>query len=377
MKAARNILFVKYGSFSHVNAPMADALAREFPEYRLTVVDAARDILASYAWLSLFLRLAANMRSPVAFFRGRHSPWDFVFREAAAWDLISRWMTRHADPENTAFIFQTQSMFDASSPPIPSFVYTDHTREAHRRQGAGGAVAPASREWIERERALYRRADTVFTLSDFCRRSVVEDYDVAPDKVLTVSTGINMHLPGGPVDAGSRRPVILFVGGEWKVKGGPYLVEAFRLVRREIPDVELWLVGSQPARLEPGLKAHGRVDRGTLDRLYREAAVLCVPSILDRASMVALDAAAYGLPVVTNPFGAGAERVVDGVTGYVVDPRDPAALSSVLIRLLRDPALRRTLGSAGRDRVEKEFTWETVGAKVADRIRSVLHAEKS
>jgi glycosyltransferase involved in cell wall biosynthesis len=49
----------------------------------------------------------------------------------------------------------------------------------------------------------------------------------------------------------------------------------------------------------------------------------------------------------------------------------------VLIRLLRDPALRRTLGSAGRDRVEKEFTWETVGAKVADRIRSVLHAEKS
>lgn len=125
------------------------------------------------------------------------------------------------------------------------------------------------------------------------------------------------------------------------------------------------------------MKAHGRVDRGTLDRLYREAALLCVPSILDRASMVALDAAAYGLPVVTNPFGAGAERVVDGVTGYVVDPRDPAALSTVLVRLLRDPALRRSLGSAGRDRVEKEFTWDAVGAKIADRIRSVLHAQDS
>jgi len=377
MKAARNIFFVKYGTFSHVNAPMADVLAREFPEYRLRQIDAARDILASYPRLSLLLRLAANGRSPLAFLRGRHSPWDFVFREAKAWELIARWMRRHTDPQSTAFIFQTQSMFDSTCSPIPSFVYTDHTREAHRRQGAGGAAVPASREWIDCERALYRRADTVFTLSEFCRRSVVEDYDAAPDKVMTVSTGINMHLPEGPFDAGARGPVILFVGGEWKVKGGPYLVEAFRSVRREIPEAELWLVGSQPARREPGIKVHGRVDRGTLDRLYREVAVLCVPSILDRASMVALDAAAYGLPVVTNPFGAGAERVVDGVTGYVVDPRDPAALSSVLVRLLRDPALRRTLGSAGRARVEKEFTWEAVGVKVANRIRSVLHAEKT
>lgn len=377
MKDPRRILFVKYGSFSHVNAPVADALAREFPEYRLTLVDAARDILASYRWRSLLLRIAANGRAPLAFFRGRHSLWDFVFRDPAAWDLIARWMRSHADPESTAFIFQTQSMFDASCLPVPSFVYTDHTREAHRRQGAGGSTSPASRGWIERERALYRHADTVFTLSDFCQRSVIDDYGVRPEKVLTVSTGINMRLPESVLAAEERRPVILFVGGEWKIKGGPHLVEAFRLVRREVPDAELWLVGSQPARLEPGLKAHGRVDRGTLDRLYREAALLCVPSILDRASMVALDAAAYGLPVVTNPFGAGAERVVDGVTGYVVDPRDPVALSAVLVRLLRDPALRRSLGSAGRERVGKEFTWDAVGAKIASRIRSMLHAEKT
>lgn len=377
MNKPRRILLVKYGSFSHVNAPVAEFLAREFPEYRLTEIDAARDILASYGWRSLMLRLLANGRAPVAFFRGRHSPWDFVFREAAAWDLIARWLQHHADPDDTAFIFQTQSMFDAARPPIPFFIYTDHTREAHRRQGAGGAPAPASRAWIEREQALYRRADTVFTLSDFCRRSVIDDYGVKPEKVLTVSTGINMRLPESVVAAEERRPVILFVGGEWKIKGGPQLVEAFRLVRRELPDAELWLVGSQPARLEPGLKAHGRVDRETLDRLYRQAAVLCVPSILDRASMVALDAAAYGLPVVTNPFGAGAERVVDGVTGYVVDPRDPAALASSLVRLLRDPALRRKLGCAGRARVEKDFTWQAVGAKVAARIRSQLHAEKT
>ncbi len=377
MKDPRRILFVKYGSFSHVNAPVADALAREFPEYRLTLVDAARDILASYRWRSLLLRIAANGRAPVAFFRGRHSPWDFVFRDPAAWDLIARWMRRHADPESTAFIFQTQSMFDAARPPIPFFVYTDHTREAHRRQGAGGAPAPASRAWIEREQALYRRADTVFTLSDFCRRSVIEDYGVGPEKVWTVSTGINMSLPESPGDAGDRPPVVLFIGGEWKIKGGPHLVEAFRIVRREVPEAQLWLVGSQPARLEPGIKAYGRVDRGTLDRLYRQAAVLCVPSILDRASMVALDAAAYGLPVVTNPFGAGAERVVDGVTGHVVDPRDPAALASVLVRLLRDPDRRRQLGGAGRDRIEKDFTWKAVGAKVAARIRSQLHAENT
>jgi len=377
MRSPRKIILVKYGSFSHVNEQVATFLSREFPGHPLVVVDAAKDILASFPLRSLLLRFAANLRAPRDFFGGRHSPWDFVFRDIAAWDMISEWISRNVNPAQTDFVFQTQSMFDASRKGIPFFVYTDHTRRAHKRQGGGRFSAPLVSGWEQREQSLYRSADTVFTLSDFCRGSVIEDYGIPAAKALAVSTGINMALPDLRGATEANKPVILFVGGEWKIKGGPLLVDAFRSVRRTVPEAELWLVGARPTRVEAGMRVFGRVDRRELDALYRQASVLCVPSIVDRASMVALDAAAYELPVVTNPFGAGSERVVDGVTGRVVDPHDTQLLASVLRELLCNPELRRRFGRAGRERIEKEFTWESVGAKVATRIREVLHAKNS
>ena len=366
------IILVKYGSFSHVNAKVERVLRERFPGYDLEVVDAARDILASFPFQSLWLRLKASMKRLVPFIRGRHSPWDFVFQEPKAWELISSWILRNVDPAELAFIVQTQSMFDASHPGIPFFIYTDHTREAHKRQPGGGSPAPASPEWIRLEAALYPKAATVFTLSRFCAESVVLDYGVPEERVLTVSTGINMDLPILDEASPQREPVVLFVAAEWGIKGGEELAAAFKQVRQKMPSAELWVVGAQPPVIQEGMRVFGRVKLGDLDRLFRKAAVVCVPSRVERASMLALDAAAYGLPVITTPFGAGAERVRDGVTGRLVDPRDTEEFASAIVALLQDQDRARVMGSAGRTMVEKEFTWDAVGGKIAARIRSFL-----
>jgi glycosyltransferase involved in cell wall biosynthesis len=366
------IILVKYGSFSHVNAKVERGLRERFPGYGLEVVDAARDILASFPLQSLWLRLKASVKRLVPFIRGRHSPWDFVFQEPKAWELISSWILRNVDPAEVAFIVQTQSMFDASHPGIPFFIYTDHTREAHKRQPGGGSPAPASPEWIRLEAALYRKATTVFTLSRFCAESVVLDYGVPEERVLTVSTGINMDLPLLEESASTPEPVILFVGSEWGIKGGEELAAAFKLVRQKMPSAELWVVGAQPPVIQEGMRVFGRVKLGDLDRLFRKASLVCVPSRVERASMLALDAAAYGLPVITTPFGAGAERVRDGVTGLLVDPRNTEEFAAAIVALLEDQDRARDMGRAGRTMVEKEFTWDAVGGKIANRIRSLL-----
>jgi glycosyltransferase involved in cell wall biosynthesis len=368
----RGIVFVKYGSFSHVNAKVERVLRERFPGYDLEVVDAARDILASFPLQSLWLRLKASVKRLAAFIRGRHSPWDFVFQEPKAWELISSWILRNVDPAEVAFIFQTQSMFDASHPGIPFFIYTDHTREAHKRQPGGGSPAPASIKWRGLEAALYRKATTVFTLSRFCAKSVVEDYGIPEERVLTVSTGINMDLPLLEESGSTPEPVILFVGAEWGIKGGEELAAAFKLVRQKMPSAELWVIGAQPPVIQEGMRVFGRVRLGELDRLFRKAAVVCVPSRVERASMLALDAAAYGLPVITTPFGAGAERVRDGVTGLLVDPRSAEEFAAAIVSLLEDPQRMADMGKAGRRMVEKEFTWDAVGGKIEDRIRSLL-----
>lgn len=370
----KDIVFVKYGSFSHVNAKMADLLREQFPEHRLVVLDVAKDILPDYRVESLFLRLLGFALNPVTFIRGRHSQWDFVFRFVATWRLVSRWIARHIRPENTSFIFQTQSVFDASHPDVPFFIYTDHTRRAHRRQPGGGSPAKVGSGWEEREQALYRRADTVFTLSRFCAESVIEDYGVPKENVLVASTGINIALPADISHPAPDKPVILFVGGEWKTKGGPELLAAFHAVKEKIPACELWLVGARPRGLPDGVKALGRATPGQLSELFRKATLLCVPSRIERASMAALDAAAYGIPVITTPHGAGAERIRDGVTGFLVDPSDTAAFSSAILRVLSEPVLAASMGSAGRKMVEEEFTWQAVGARISGRIRSILPA---
>jgi glycosyltransferase involved in cell wall biosynthesis len=67
--------------------------------------------------------------------------------------------------------------------------------------------------------------------------------------------------------------------------------------------------------------------------------------------------------MIVSDIGGNAEAVVDGKTGFVVPPADPAAISAALLCLAQDPALRRTFGEAGRERVATNFTLDECVAK--------------
>ncbi|MCK4322990.1 MAG: glycosyltransferase family 4 protein, partial [Armatimonadetes bacterium] len=78
--------------------------------------------------------------------------------------------------------------------------------------------------------------------------------------------------------------------------------------------------------------------------------------------LVYLEANLCGLPVVAGDTGGVSDAVVDGETGLLVNPEDPAAIASAIVRLLDNPDLAAQLGAAGRARVLAEFTWERVAA---------------
>jgi glycosyltransferase involved in cell wall biosynthesis len=106
--------------------------------------------------------------------------------------------------------------------------------------------------------------------------------------------------------------------------------------------------------------ARGFVPHDELQQLYARAAVVACPSRREGFGVACLEAMAHGRPVVATHVGGLLDLVVDGETGIVVPPRDPAALRSALERLLADPDLRRRLGAAGRDRARTHFSWEKV-----------------
>jgi glycosyltransferase involved in cell wall biosynthesis len=79
-------------------------------------------------------------------------------------------------------------------------------------------------------------------------------------------------------------------------------------------------------------------------------------SVLEGLCTSLLDALALRRPAVGSAVGGIPEVIVDGVTGLLVPPRDPAALAAAVVRLLGDPDLARRLGDAGRRHVEERFT---------------------
>jgi glycosyltransferase involved in cell wall biosynthesis len=123
--------------------------------------------------------------------------------------------------------------------------------------------------------------------------------------------------------------------------------------------LNLVVAGDGPLRPQvPG--ARGFVRHDELQGLYARAAVVACPSRREGFGVACLEAMAHARPVVATGVGGLRDLVVDGETGLVVPPRDPAALRAALERLLADPELRRRLGSAGRERAREYFSWDAV-----------------
>jgi glycosyltransferase involved in cell wall biosynthesis len=102
------------------------------------------------------------------------------------------------------------------------------------------------------------------------------------------------------------------------------------------------------------------------------ADVVVCSSDFESYGMVNVEAMASGKSVVSTRRGGPSETVVDGETGFLVEPRDPAALATNVIRLLQDPALRARMGAAGRARVEEHFSADVTAARFQAQIDRLL-----
>lgn len=163
------------------------------------------------------------------------------------------------------------------------------------------------------------------------------------------------------------RRVILFGGRLSREKGDQQLFAALRRVKREVPNVAVLvlapssdysqrLVHDNPD-LAHQLVLGGWLHNAELATAYRLSNAVAVPSVyLDPFPTINLEAMAAGAPPVTTCFGGAHEAVIDGETGFVVNPYNTDALADRLIRLLTDEPLRQRMAEAGRQRIQQCFT---------------------
>ena len=151
-------------------------------------------------------------------------------------------------------------------------------------------------------------------------------------------------------------------------KGLKYLLRAMPEVTRHQAGVRLLLAGDGPERrslerlaarlgLADRVEFTGEVPHEQVPRMLARMDVFAMPSTWEGFGVAALEAAAIELPVVASNIHGIPDVVDDGVTGILVPPKDVAALSQAIVRLLRDADERRRMGRAGRSMVAARYSW--------------------
>ena len=251
--------------------------------------------------------------------------------------------------------------------------------------GTGYAVST----WAER--LAVERAERVIAVSAQMRADILSHFQVAPERVVVIHNGVDAdafrRTEAREVLARHqvREPYVLFVGRISEQKGIFQLLEA----ARALPDeVSLVLCASSPdtpelaARLQAAVAGRPRVQWinamlpvSEVVQLYSHAAVFACPSIYEPFGLINLEAMACGTPVVASRVGGIPEVVVDGETGWLVPPGDPAALAEALRVSLADPTRARRMGEAGRRRVEAHFSWDRIAEHTLAVYRDAIAAK--
>ena len=235
--------------------------------------------------------------------------------------------------------------------------------------------------WSFSRRAL-RRADLIVTTSPaYAAGSPVLRHLQEKVKVAPLGTDTVLFHPGPP-DEGIRIPFpcrVLFVGRFARFKGLDILIRGLSLLPPEYGAV---LIGDGPYAglvrdqidrlgLHDRVLLPGIIPNEDLPRWYRSCDLLVLPSVLRSESfgIVALEAMASGLPIITTELGTGTSLYnTDGVTGRVIPPGDAEALAGAIVDCC---GRRQELGTAARLEVERHYSLEVFRR----RMRELLHLD--
>lgn len=224
---------------------------------------------------------------------------------------------------------------------------------------------------VERQRRVFEQCDWIFPRSEWCARSVADDYKIPPSRIVVTGAGANIDEPV-PERKGYDGETILFAGRDWNRKNGPLVLSAFSLARRVMPELKCIIVGpSAPAggAAQDGVLWLGPLDgknRARLLQLYSEASLFVFPSRFEPFGVVLLEAMTAGCPVITLDRCAAPEIVVNRVTGTRLAGDEPHSLAEAMLYWLSDRERLAAAGRAARERVARFYTWDIAARRIVN-----------
>jgi len=187
------------------------------------------------------------------------------------------------------------------------------------------------------------------------------------DKVSVVTVGVGT-TPLEKVGEKEPEPTIVFLGRLKRHKMPEHALEAFALIKNELPNAKMWVIGD--GNMYKNLKMmntkdvvfYGHVNNDLKYELLRKAHLLFVPSVREGWGLVVTEANAMGTPAIAYDAPGLRDSIVDGKTGVLVKDKSPQNLASSALLLLKNPNLLKTFSESALN-FSKQFSWDNTAAE--------------
>lgn len=206
------------------------------------------------------------------------------------------------------------------------------------------------------------------TVSESTRKDLL---DLGFKHVSIIPEGLNFEpLNGLPVK--NSKPVIVFSGRLKRAKQPDHAIKAFKIVREEVPDAELWVFGDGPFRSKlerisgAGISFYRNLENAERRALLKKSWVLMVPGLREGWGLNIIEANALGVPAVAYDV-PGLCDAVNCETGLLAESGNIEDLASKTISILLDSSLREKLSVSALN-YSKHFNWETTADEFMKRI---------
>jgi len=214
------------------------------------------------------------------------------------------------------------------------------------------------------DQLLNKQGALLVVWSEFAKKHHVK-YGRKNEAIIVVPPGI----PKSPI----RKVIhtscnILFIGTDFKRKGGELLLKTYRNLKEKYPRTSLTVISdiSKNIQLPKDTYHKPYITRDELIKsIYPKADILVLaPPIAEGYGLVVVEAASFGIPSVVTSVYALPEIVEDGKTGFVIGPNNVSALVDALEKLIKNPSLREKMGRSAKKRFIKNYWAEVTNKKL-------------
>ncbi|OZB16290.1 MAG: hypothetical protein B7X53_09275 [Hyphomonas sp. 34-62-18] len=273
---------------------------------------------------------------------------------------------------------------------IPLVTMVHHPITQDRQLALDAAPDPLHRWLVRRWYAFHRmqirvakRLDWLTCPSLSSKADIVDAFGVDADRIHPIPLGVDQatFTPMAGVRRAGRR-LISTASADTPLKGLPILLQAYALLRKADPELELVVIGKlregAASRMLEALDLRDKVtfksglSRQELAMEFNRATIAVTPSLYEGFGLPAAEAMSCGTPVIVSDGGALPE--VAGDAGIVVPRGDPGALAAAISELLSEPDRHAAVARACLDRARTAFNWSAIAPRYIDLFEQAIAA---